>query len=293
MLTYSTGYGGRLVDRLGGLWRQSRRLDRIAQWDFSSFESSRSALERYVGRPLRGARVLDLGCGQRFPALLLFHTSGARATGIDTDVVDPEFSVRSGLRMLRENGIERFLSTFGRHLLFDRAYYRELRQHFRAPLRFGKLDVRKMDARSLAFPDGEFDLVHSTSAFEHFADVPGAVSELCRVLRPDGVASVVVHLFPSLSGGHELEWAFPDEAPSRRVPPWDHLRENRFPSHAYLNRWRGREYQEAFGRHFETLEFREYREGERLLTPELERSLEGFTRDELLTRAFRAVLRKK
>ena len=277
----------------GALLRKSRLYRRITEWDWTAFGLARSALEKHAGRPLEGARVLDLGCGPRFPALLLFHTFGARATGIDTEVVDPAFGEGAGLRMIRRHGFARFLKSLARGVLFDRGYYRELRRRAERPLLFRGLDIRRMDARALDFPDAHFYLVHSNSVLEHLEDVPRALYELARTLKPGGVASVVIHLFPSLSGGHLLEWAYPDEDLPRAAPPWDHLLENRFPASVPLNRWRERDFRRELEKRFELVEVERYREGERYLTPERERALSAWSREELTTRAFRALLRRR
>lgn len=293
MGTSSTGYGGRMLDRTLGLLRHYRRNRRFARADYAAFAESNAAFERHAGRGVEGARILDLGCGQRFPATLLFHSLGALATGIDTDVVGPFPTGRAWWRMLRESGFERVLKTAVRRALFDREYYRELGRLARRPLRFRGLDLRVMDARALAFPDGAFDFVHSVAVFEHLIDVPGVLAEMARVLRPEGLGFVEVHLFPSLSGGHHPDWLLPDEVPRTRVPPWDHLRERRHPADAYLNRWRERQYLEAFERRFTILERRSRREGERFLTPDLARGLSAYSRDELLTRTLSVVLRPR
>jgi SAM-dependent methyltransferase len=263
------------LDPVGTLRWTFRRRRRIAEWDWDSFRASAGALERRAGRPLEGARVLDLGCGPRFPAALLFHSFGARVTGIDVDYPGP----RSWRTLLRR-------------CLFDPGYYRALRLRAGRPLRFQGLDLRRMDARALDFLDGEFDLVHSTAVFEHLEDVPAVAHEMARVLKPSGAASVVIHLFPSLSGGHRPEWAFPNEEASRRVPPWDHLRENLFPSGVYLNRRRERDFREAIENYFEIVEEERFTEGEGFLTPEIEREIPAYGRAELTTRAVRWVLRR-
>ncbi len=293
MASDSTGQGGALAELGRGLARRLGRPRPVAGWDHRAFRESGEALERHGGCGRVGARVLDLGCGRRFPAALLFHTFGARVTGIDADVFDPAFGAGSWLRMIRVNGVERFARSLAQRVLFDRAYYRELGRLAGRPLRFEGLDLRLMDAGALGFPDAHFDLVHSNSVFEHLADVPAAVREVARVLRPTGVASIVIHLFPSLSGGHHPDWAFPDEEPSRRVPPWDHLRARRHPAGVRLNRWREREFLAEFERRFAVLESQAFVEGERLLTPGLERELSAYPREELLKRAVRLVLRPR
>jgi len=283
-------FGAFLDPALALRWVRRRGLQ-VAEWDWRSFRDSAAALERHAGRTLPGARVLDLGCGHRFPASLLFHSFGARVTGIDLDVVPPS-APGAWLRLICRDGPGRFARAFARRGLFDPAYYRELRRLAGRPLRFDGLDLRLMDARTLAFPDGEFDLVHSNSVFEHLEDVPRVIGEVARVLKPSGAASVVIHLFPSLSGGHRPEWAFPGEEGPRRVPPWDHLRENRFPAPVFLNRWRERDFRAALEGKFRILEEERFTEGERALTPELERELASYGRGELTTRALRWVLRR-
>jgi len=44
------------------------------------------------------------------------------------------------------------------------------------------------DVRSLPFQDAEFDAVVCVSVLEHLVDLDAAVGEICRVLRPQGVA---------------------------------------------------------------------------------------------------------
>jgi SAM-dependent methyltransferase len=56
--------------------------------------------------------------------------------------------------------------------------------------------LRLIDKRQYALPfnDNTFDLIFSDQVFEHVQDYPRAVSELARVLKPDGMC---LHIFPS------------------------------------------------------------------------------------------------
>jgi SAM-dependent methyltransferase len=66
------------------------------------------------------------------------------------------------------------------------------------PYREDRLEVRKMDARNLEFPDESFDVVFSLSSIEHFGapwDIARAAREIGRVLRPGGHAFVVTECF--------------------------------------------------------------------------------------------------
>jgi uncharacterized protein YciI len=101
-------------------------------------------------------------------------------------------------------------------------------------------------------------------------------------------------LFPSLSGGHALDWADPDDAPrlNTPVPPWDHLREQDHSAHVYLNKLRAEDYLKSFGRFFD-IERQEYTtEGLRLLTPELRTELSDWSEEDLTHRFLIVLLRK-
>ncbi|MBA2505887.1 MAG: class I SAM-dependent methyltransferase [Thermoleophilaceae bacterium] len=70
--------------------------------------------------------------------------------------------------------------------------------HAPYPYREDRLEVLEMDARSLDFEDGSFDVVFSLSSFEHFgspAEIARAASEAGRVLRPGGRALIVTECF--------------------------------------------------------------------------------------------------
>jgi len=67
----------------------------------------------------------------------------------------------------------------------------------------------------LPFPDRFADLVYSWSVFEHLADVAGILSELRRILKPDGLLFLQIEpLFYSAFGSH-LQRLVPE--------PWAHL----------------------------------------------------------------------
>jgi SAM-dependent methyltransferase len=66
------------------------------------------------------------------------------------------------------------------------------------PYRRSHLEVRRMDARRLEFPDASFDAVFSLSSIEHFGIPNGvrtAAAEIGRVLKPGGHAFVVTECF--------------------------------------------------------------------------------------------------
>ena len=246
-------------------------------------------------RDLDGLRVLDVGCGKACWLTLLLHSSGAHATGIDTEVVDAAGGWRKYVQILRRNGPERALRTWVWEMLYARPYYRELARVASFPLRFDGVDARNMSVTTLDFADATFDLAVSHEVFEHIDDVPAALAELRRVLKPDAVTYIYIHNYASLSGGHHIAWKYPDTEPSDEVPPWDHLRGNRFPEiPSWINRLRERDYRAAFDAHFDVLEwFPLAPEGEALLTPEIRAELSDYSEDELLTKGFVVIARPK
>jgi SAM-dependent methyltransferase len=252
-------------------------------------------LQEYVAVPVADARILEIGCGQTAVQTALFHTDGAAITGIDIEMPTYRLDMRTLVATARLNGWERALKSLARHTLFDKRYFSALAQAYGRPLDYANLDVRIMDAAQLTFEASEFDLVYSRNALEHMPDVDAAVREVNRVLKPTGLAVIDVHLFPSLSGGHAVEWIHPEPAHVPRVPPWDHLRENRYPENTFLNRLTLREYRAILSSHAHIVSEETTSEGEEFLTPDIARELahEGYTREDLLTRTATFLLRKK
>jgi SAM-dependent methyltransferase len=69
----------------------------------------------------------------------------------------------------------------------------------------GLNNVQQGDIHELPFPDASFDAVICSSVLYHewVSDVEGAVREMHRVLRPDGVLLINVPAFPFLHSAHD------------------------------------------------------------------------------------------
>jgi len=105
----------------------------------------RSVLNRL--RLPRDSNILDVGCGAGFHLAMLRDLNYNGAIGID---ISP-----NSLRLCHE--------LFG----FEK-----------------DVDILQMDARSLLFTDGSFDMVFSDGLLEHFENPPlDIVGEICRVSR--------------------------------------------------------------------------------------------------------------
>ena len=292
--TFTTGYEKSKLYAYFNLLKYFRGNEEFALHDYHNvFLEAKNGLEQYIEKDIADVRILEVGCGQRFCVTLLFHSLGTDVVGIDTDYVDPRFSLSGLLSIWKINGFERFVKTIIRHAFFDKTYYRTLAKEFGRPLKMNDVDVRAMNACALEFPENHFDYTYSNAVFEHIDDIEPATSEIARVLVPGGIANIGIHLFPSLSGGHNFEWSRPDKKPSQSVPPWDHLRQNLFPTHAYLNKLREKDYIAAFSKHFSILNIESHYEGEQLLTEDIQTELSDYSREDLLKRSVRLVMRKE
>jgi SAM-dependent methyltransferase len=245
-----------------------------------------------------GARVLDIGCGSNAPMSVLLHSAGAKVTGIDAYI-----GHRWGLglnpsrytKYAGEVGVARTLRKIAGELVYDRHYYSTLGRKAGLTLTERNLDLRQMDIGSPSIPDASVDVVHSNATWEHLADVASANRQVARMLRPGGLAYIEIHLFPSLSGGHDLPWIVPGKTDLGDVTPWQHLRNPDWVAPVFLNRHRERDYRRLFSStpHLEIVEWRtEYTEGHQLLTDQIRRELPDYSDDELTKRSIIVVARR-
>jgi len=141
--------------------------------------------------PLPGEHVLDIGAGPGLLALDLARLVGeqGRVVGLDLAPAMVETAAR------RLSGLTH-------------------------------AQVRLGDALALDLADGSFDAVVSTQVYEYVADMPRALSELHRVLRPGGRALILD------TDWRSLVWHASDQARMDRVLEcWDaHLADPHLPA---------------------------------------------------------------
>lgn len=294
------GHGMSLVQRglsALSLWRDYRDSNlENADSQILFHRKLTGLISTHVNQDFTRVKILEIGCGQRASQTILFAAEGAHVIGIDREVPTYQMSLKRFCRIIKINGLERGLKSLFRHFSFDHRFFKQLSRQTGKNLPPEKVNVCLMNAAQLSFPDDAFDFIFSSLVFEHIDDVPAAVAEVNRILRPEGTAWLNIHLFPSLSGGHHKDWTDPRKWPSPKVPPWDHLRENRYPADPSLNKLRLRDYRRIFAESLEVLEESLVKEGEHILTPQLETELaqRGYTKDDLLVRevAFRCRKRR-
>jgi len=156
---------------------QKKDWNRVApaweKWDRLIDENLSFINYRLVGeaRIRTGFEILDLGSGTGYPALLAAEAAGTtgRVTGIDLAEEMLDVARRKAKRLNLSN------------IVFQCA-----------------------DISTLAFPDHRFDSVISRFCLMFLPDVPKAVREIYRVLKPGGYLSAVV-------------WSNPDKNPFLRL----------------------------------------------------------------------------
>jgi ubiquinone/menaquinone biosynthesis C-methylase UbiE len=115
----------------------------------------------------RGARLLEIGCGMGTD-LLQFARGGARCTGIDLTPRSVEIT-RHRFKLYGADG-----------------------------------NFMISDGERLPFRSESFDVVYSNGVLQHTPDTAGSIREVHRVLRPGGVAKIMLYHRNSLNYWFEI-----------------------------------------------------------------------------------------
>jgi ubiquinone/menaquinone biosynthesis C-methylase UbiE len=135
------------------------------KWD-ALFQRNMSVINYRLAADARlrpGMRVLDLGSGTGYPALLAGQIVGASGSVVGLDVADSMLAVAT--RKAGELGL--------RHVTF-----------------------RSGDVTTLPFESGSFDAVISRFCLMFLPDIPTTLQEIARVLVPGGYVSAAVWAAP-------------------------------------------------------------------------------------------------
>lgn len=227
-----------------------------AETHYRGFEYLKGELAERGIKSLAGLQILEIGCGHRAPIALQAQAASARASAIDITPVTLGMRNRPSMwwRRTRQGGVASGVKALITDVVHTWRYWRRLEHLVGREFVFDEIDLHQADAGSLPFESGRFDLVLSSAVWEHVQDVGAATREAARVLRPGGLVSIGIHLFPSLSGGHDADWRQHSRvAISNRSAPWQHLRER--PAERGLNGFTEADYRSVFEQYFEILDW--------------------------------------
>ncbi len=142
-------------------WNSFGRANASQKWRRQSAVMGNDMTQAIVeeARIQPGTRVLDIACGTGEPAISLAAVLAGKG-----EVVGVDISL-APLKIAEERASQRGLSN---------------------------VTFKKADAHALPFPDNSFDCITSRLGIMFFSDLPRALSEMCRVLKPEGRAILLV-----------------------------------------------------------------------------------------------------
>ena len=136
-------------------WAAHARMQASQRWERASAEMGKHVTDALVeyANPQPGERVLDVACGTGAPSLKVACAVEATGRVVATDLSEEP------LKIAAERAKERGLT----NIRFERA-----------------------DVHELPYSEGEFDLITCRYGAMFFRDLPRALREMRRVLRPGG-----------------------------------------------------------------------------------------------------------
>lgn len=238
-----------------------------ARNDFDAHNLMIERIKHYFGRDFfnRKLNIVDLGCGKHFPLVFLFAMDGHRVIGVDKSYIVQYPSLKSYALSMKVNGLLDTARYFQLDLMRDRSkYYNMLKSLRKGESQTTNMTFIQDDAEKLTkIEDKSADLVVSKDMFEHIKYPDKVVKRISQVLRIGGVCIHIIHLFTSISGGHNPQWGNFQE-----FEPWDHLRKEKFVLPGYINKLRASDYIKMFKEYFSTVFF-EYHSFSRVQASEL------------------------
>lgn len=298
--------GRKLDEGLRQFWTLVKNRNPFRPRNFDRYDRDldeyRAVAQDLGGFALDKARIFEIGCGQRPYRLFWLRAHGLDANAIDMDKVVFRMGPREFMDSWRRNGAERTLKTALRFYLFDLAENRHFRQAL-STIQGTRFDwpleaIALGDATDPAnWPEDKIDFVYSEDVFEHIPPevLPRLCARMAAGLSAQGIAVVRPMVYTGIQGGHNVEYYNLDPAISRTCPPWDHLRDHRYPSNTYLNRLTRADYRALFSEHFEIIDetVRDPERGRAFMTDALREELSDWSDEELFSNQLRFVLRPK
>ena len=251
-------------------------------------------LENAFGVKWRGKQLLDLGCGQMLRHALVFAQHND-VTGIDRELPFRPPYVIDAIRSTYSCGVHRAVKTLVRQLLGVDMRYRRALTHALGIRALRRPSLSCMDAKKLRFADESFDGAYSISTFQHIDEPQMAAREMARILKPEAVAYIDLHLYTSRRGSEHPHLTTSENT----YPPWGHLRPSSkyYGKHGlYVNALRLHEWKALLECVFDEVQYigieAEKERDRRYLTDAVRAELNDYSEEELLTSTLIAVCRK-
>ncbi len=265
-----------------------------------------SIYEAHGGKCPEESSVFEIGYGAKPLRLFVFDALGYNVEGIDMDAPLLRPSFGEYWRLLKGNGLERFLKSAGRNLLFDRRHYRQFtnlmgRKGHQVRINTDRLLVG--DATRIDFKTdtklAPYDMIFSDDVFEHIPreNISGLLVNLLHACHENTILLIRPNIFTGITGGHLKEW-YPGRVGDdsiKRSQPWEHLRKDRFRPNTYLNRLWRKDYRELFSASFDVLDEIVMKPdlGREFLIDECKEELKAIPDEELFSNQVVFVLRPK
>ena len=163
--------------------RRERSRQDFFEYQYEAAKGSFNEMRRFT--ETKNKKLLDLGCGYGGGSAY-FAMHGLRVTAVDNQLYENEF-------------------------LIDAIKFAEKKQAL--------ITICLADAHKLPFREASFDIIRLDSVLEHLENPEKAVSECCRVLKPEGLLFINFPLFYSPYGGHTIDYI---------KTPWYHILPDRW-----------------------------------------------------------------
>lgn len=275
-------------------------LPRAILRDIDEYEA---LCHQYLGRPLKDARVFEIGYGTRPYRLAALISLGVDACGVDLDVPLIGFDYKTLWKIYRKNGFERLFKSIMRFFVADLIENRQMKRALASRGKALLIEPGRFltgDAAEVIRNLDSVDLFISEDVFEHIpkAGLEIIVAQMAEKLAPNGVAFIRPNIFTGISGGHRVEW-FETNIGKRWCAgwsePWGHLRSEAVTGDTYLNRLSRADYRALFEPYFDiALEHEKFPDlGASYLSESVARELAEWPREELFSNQVLFVLKKK
>ena len=163
---------------------------------YNSFIKSKNDLEKYLKKPLKESNILIIGCGYRYPDVLLYknHVNSVKGCDIESFYKDGFFkNLQFELSKNNINFLKALVRTSSMRFKLKKSYYNELERLSKSELCHDIADLKSYDGKILPYDDGQFDAVISTAVLEHVMDLKQFFKELYRVTSINGVHPKFTH----------------------------------------------------------------------------------------------------